>query len=105
MNNAPFYPAKAKLPRLDKLTVEWHGRKFSLPYFYRQGSGGPAIMFVHGLGGAKENFYAAFQSRALAVCTLATFDCPGTGLAVFDPDAGLNVSALADMAQIVAAQL
>jgi pimeloyl-ACP methyl ester carboxylesterase len=98
-------PIQTNLPRLDRLTVEWHGRHFSLPYFYRDGTGGPAILFVHGLGGAKENFYAAFQSPALADCTLATFDQPGTGLAAFDPNAGLDVSALADMAQGVADQL
>lgn len=98
-------PIQVNLPRLDRLAVEWHGRHFSLPYLYREGTGGPAILFVHGLGGAKENFYAAFQSPALADCTLATFDEPGTGLAAFDPDAGLDVSALADMAQGVADQL
>ncbi|MCI0538921.1 MAG: alpha/beta fold hydrolase [Verrucomicrobiales bacterium] len=94
-----------RLPRLDQLTVEWRGKSFSLPYFYRPGTGGPAIMFVHGLGGAKENFYAAFQSPALADCTLLAFDQPGTGLAAFDPEVGLDVSALADMAQSVADQL
>jgi len=98
-------PIRTNLPRLDRLTVEWHGRNFSLPYFYREGTGGPAILFVHGLGGAKENFYAAFQSPALADCTLATFDQPGTGLAEFDPGAGLDVSALADITQSVADQL
>ena len=98
-------PIQTNLPRLDRLTVEWHGRHFSLPYLYREGTGGPAILFVHGLGGAKENFYAAFQSPDLADCTLVTFDQPGTGLAAFDPDAGLNVSALAEMAQAVADQL
>jgi len=98
-------PVQPNVPRLDRLTVEWHGRHFSLPYFYRDGTDGPAILFVHGLGGAKENFYAAFQSPALADCTLATFDEPGTGLAAFDPSAGLDVSALADMAQAVADQL
>ena len=98
-------PIKTNLPRLDRLTVEWQGRHFSLPHFYREGTGGPAVLFVHGLGGSKENFYAAFQSPALADCTLATFDQPGTGLAPFDPDAGLDVSALADMAQSVADQL
>ena len=41
----------------------------------------------------------------MADCTLVTFDQPGTGLAAFDPDAGLNVSALAEMAQEVADQL
>jgi pimeloyl-ACP methyl ester carboxylesterase len=98
-------PIQTNLPRLNRLVVEWRGRHFSLPYLYREGTGGPAILFVHGLGGAKENFYAAFQSPALADCTLATFDEPGTGLAAFDPDAGLDVSALADMAQGVADQL
>jgi pimeloyl-ACP methyl ester carboxylesterase len=98
-------PIQTKLPRLDRLTVEWHGRQFSLPYFYREGTGGPTVLFVHGLGGSKENFYAAFQSPALADCTLATFDEPGTGLAPFDPDAGLDVSALADMTQAVADRL
>jgi pimeloyl-ACP methyl ester carboxylesterase len=98
-------PVQTNLPRLDRLTVEWRGRHFSLPYLYREGTGGPAILFVHGLGGAKENFYAAFQSPALADCTLATFDEPGTGLAAFDPNAGLDVSALADMARGVADQL
>jgi pimeloyl-ACP methyl ester carboxylesterase len=98
-------PVQTNLPRLDRLTVEWRGRNFSLPYLYRDGTGGPAILFVHGLGGAKENFYAAFQSPALADCTLATFDEPGTGLAAFDPNAGLDVSALADMAQSVADRL
>jgi pimeloyl-ACP methyl ester carboxylesterase len=98
-------PIQANLPRLDRLVVEWRGRHFSLPYLYREGTGGPAILFVHGLGGAKENFYAAFQSPALADCTLATFDQPGTGLAAFDPDAGLDVSALAEMAHGVADQL
>jgi pimeloyl-ACP methyl ester carboxylesterase len=98
-------PIRANLPRIDLLTVELRGRQFSLPYLYREGMGGPSVLFVHGLGGAKENFYAAFQSQALADCTLVTFDEPGTGLAAFDPEAGLDVSALADMAQGVAEQL
>lgn len=98
-------PAKAKLARLDQLPVETRGRSFALPYLYREGAGGPAILFVHGLGGAKENFYAALQSPALADCTLVSFDEPGTGLAAFDPEAGLDVSDLADLSQSVADQL
>ncbi len=98
-------PAKAKLARLEHLSVETRGRRFALPYFHREGAGGPAILFVHGLGGAKENFYAALQSPALADCTLVSFDEPGTGLAEFDPDAGLDVSGLADLAQGVADRL
>jgi pimeloyl-ACP methyl ester carboxylesterase len=92
---------------LGELTVDWQGYSFSLPYFYREGSGGsasggPAILFVHGLGGAKENFYWALQSPALADCTLAMFDLPGAGLSEFRPDAGINVSSLAEITQAFA---
>ncbi len=87
------------LPRFDALSLTLRGRRVSLPYFSRVGTGGPAILFVHGLGGAKENFYAALQSRALADCTIVSFDQPGTGLSEFDPALGLDVSDLADLAQ------
>jgi pimeloyl-ACP methyl ester carboxylesterase len=100
-----YIPPKATLPRLEQLTVEWRGREFLLPCLCREGTGGPSLLFVHGLGGAKENFQAAFQSPSLADCTLVTFDEPGTGLAAFDPNADLDVSALAEMTQSVAAQL
>jgi pimeloyl-ACP methyl ester carboxylesterase len=98
-------PAKSKMAVLNKLLIEWHGFAFDLPYLYREGGNGPAILFVHGLGGAKENFYAALQSSALADCTLVMFDLPGTGLAEFNPSIGLDVSALSEIAQKVAAAL
>src|ERR1700733_1371037 len=91
-----YIPARSKLPVLSELIIEWQGHPFSLPYFYREGSGGPAILFVHGLGGAKENFYWALQSPALADWTLAMFDQPGTGLSEFRPKAELDVSSLAE---------
>jgi pimeloyl-ACP methyl ester carboxylesterase len=100
-----FKPAKSKVAVLDEQRIEWHGHIFHLPYFYREGTGGPAILFVHGLGGAKEFFYMAVQSAALADCTLVMFDLPGTGLAEFIPAAGLDVSALSEIAQEVAAAL
>jgi len=97
-----FRPARYKLPALKDLRIRWQGYVFQLPYFYREGSGGPAILFVHGLGGQKENFYSALQSPALTDCTLVTFDLPGTGLAEFFPTAGLDVSALSQITQEVA---
>ena len=56
---------------------------------------------MHGLGGAKENFYAAFQSAALAHCDLLALDFPGTGPADFDPTKCADVSTLADLAHLV----
>lgn len=98
-------PTQSKFPRLDQLKIQHNGFEFSLPYLYREGTGGPSLLLVHGLGGAKETFYSAFQSPALADCTLLTFDEPGTGLAAFNPDARLDVSALANMAQQCADRL
>jgi pimeloyl-ACP methyl ester carboxylesterase len=88
------------LPKLDRFELNFRGRALSIPYFLRHGYG-PAILFVHGLGGAKENFYAAFQSSVLNECMLVAFDNPGTGLAQFDPEQCPDVSSLADVAQLV----
>ena len=99
---------KGKIPISDGLRIKWRGHDLLLPYLHRESAavaGGPAILFVHGLGGSKENFYSAFQSPALSDCTLTTFDLPGTGLAEFDPMFGLNVSGLSEIAEGVAAAL
>ncbi|MCP3995828.1 MAG: alpha/beta hydrolase [bacterium] len=93
---------KSNLPRLEWLHIPWNGRHVALPCYWRPGRGGASVLFVHGLGGARENFSAAFQSRGLADCTLVTFDLPGTGLAHFDPEWGLDVTALADITHTVA---
>jgi pimeloyl-ACP methyl ester carboxylesterase len=92
------------LPTLDRLELSYRGRVLSVPYFLRRGSG-PAILFIHGLGGAKENFYAAFQTTALDDCTLVAFDNPGTGLAEFDPAKFPDVNALGDIAHLVSEKL
>lgn len=92
------------LPSLDRVLLPYRGQAISILYFYRDGDG-PAILFIHGLGGAKENFYAAFQSPALADCRLLAFDNPGTGPAEFDPQLTPNVTALADIAQLIGERL
>jgi hypothetical protein len=69
-----FQPAKCRIAALDTVQILWHGRTIHLPYFYREGAGGPSILFVHGLGGAKENFYAAMQSPALTKCSGVVID-------------------------------
>lgn len=91
-------------PKLDCVRLEYHGDTISIPYFYRAGRG-PGILFIHGLGGAKENFYAAFQSAALQDCALLAFDNPGTGLAAWDATRFPNVSALAEITALVSQRL
>jgi pimeloyl-ACP methyl ester carboxylesterase len=91
----------SNLPTLDWATVTRHEAQFRLPYCLRKGTTGPALIFIHGLGGAKENFYAAFQSAALAHCHLLAMDFPGTGLAEFDQTSCPDVSTLADLTRLV----
>jgi pimeloyl-ACP methyl ester carboxylesterase len=105
MTSSPSWiPASANPPHLGTLRVTWRGQAYQLPYLARPGAGA-SILFVHGLGGAKENFLWAVQSPALAQCDLLMFDTPGTGLARFRPEDALDVSALADLTQLVAHQL
>jgi pimeloyl-ACP methyl ester carboxylesterase len=66
-----------------------------------QGTTGPALLFIHGLGGAKESFYAAFQTAALAHCDLLAFDFPGSGLAEFDAAKCADVRTLAELTHLV----
>jgi len=89
---------KSNLPRLDWVTINRGGFRQRLPFLHRKGTTGPGLFFIHGLGGAKENFYAAFQCPQLAHCDLLAFDLPGTGLAEFDPESCTDVSALAEIA-------
>jgi pimeloyl-ACP methyl ester carboxylesterase len=96
-------PAMGRLPRWEAVDITWQGRPVSLPYFHRSGMGGPSLLCVHGLGGAKENFYAAIQHPALTSCTVLAFDEPGTGLAAYQE--GMEVSGLADCLHAVAERL
>ncbi|HJQ65980.1 MAG TPA: alpha/beta hydrolase [Gemmatimonadales bacterium] len=96
---------KSSLPRLEWLTVRRNGFEYRLPFLFRKGTTGPALLFIHGLGGAKENFYAAYQSPALADCDLLSFDFPGTGLAEFDAESCADVSTLAEITHLVRSAL
>jgi len=70
-------------------SILYKNRKYSIPYYRRDGNQS-TIMMLHGLGGAKENFWWATRHSALKNCTLIAFDNPGTGDATYYPDSPLN---------------
>lgn len=90
----------SNLPQIDKVTVVRRGANLQLPYMFRKGTTGPTLIFIHGLGGAKENFYAAFQSSAIRDCELLAFDLPGSGLSQFHPSKSPDVSSLAEIVHL-----
>lgn len=72
------------------------GRSYSIEYFIRKG-GETTVLFVHGLGGSKENFWQASQCDWLKGFTLISFDNPGTGNSTYYEDLALDVDDLADL--------
>jgi pimeloyl-ACP methyl ester carboxylesterase len=80
---------------LDIRTAEilYKERIFNIEYFYRQGQK-QSIVLLHGLGGAKENYYEACKSPVLKDHTLIFFDNPGTGNSTYYEDCPLNLDDL-----------
>src|SRR5215510_6065327 len=95
---------KKKTPQIKVAKVLYKEKQFSIEYFYRQGQK-ETIVLLHGLGGAKENYYEACKSDALAEHTLIFFDNPGTGNSSYYENVPLNVDDLAAISSLFINQL
>jgi pimeloyl-ACP methyl ester carboxylesterase len=95
---------KKKTPQIKVAEVLYKEKPFSIEYFYRQGQK-ETIVLLHGLGGAKENYYDACKSDALAEHTLIFFDNPGTGNSSYYENFPLNVDDLTAISSLFIGQL
>jgi pimeloyl-ACP methyl ester carboxylesterase len=91
-------------PQIRTIEVPYKNRKFNIEFFYRQGHK-ETILLLHGLGGAKENYYEACKSDALSNHTLIFFDNPGTGNSTYYEDLLLSVDDLASITSLFIEQL
>lgn len=91
-------------PQIKTVELLYQGRLFSIEYFYRPG-GRETILFVHGLGGSKENYWEACKSAVLTRHTLIAFDNPGTGNSTYYDDRILHVDDLATITALFIAHL
>lgn len=91
-------------PEIRTEIISYKGRNFSIEYFFRQGTR-ETIVLLHGLGGAKENYYESCKSDALADHTLVFFDNPGTGNSTYYDDLPLNVDDLTAISSLFIKQL
>lgn len=91
-------------PEIKTLKLLYKDKVFNIEYFYRQGQR-ETLILLHGLGGAKENYYEACKSDALAEHTLIFFDNPGTGNSTYYEDFLLNVDDLAAISTLFIDQL
>ena len=91
-------------PQIKSSDIFYKDRVFNLEYFYRQGEK-ETIVLLHGLGGAKENYYEACKSPALTNHTLIFFDNPGTGNSSYFEDYPLNIDDLTEISSLFIKQL
>jgi pimeloyl-ACP methyl ester carboxylesterase len=95
---------KKATPQIKVAEILYKGRIFSIEYFFRPGQK-ETIVLLHGLGGAKENYFEACKSDALADHTLIFFDNPGTGNSTYYDDFLLNVDDLTAISSLFIEQL
>ena len=51
-------------PEIKTANISYKDKIFSIEYFFRQGQK-ETIVLLHGLGGAKENYYETYESASL----------------------------------------
>jgi len=84
------------MTEIKTITIDHSGQKYALEYFKRSGKGA-TILFLHGLGGAKENFEWATKHHALNDYTIISFDNPGTGNSSYHKESLLNIDDLTEI--------
>jgi pimeloyl-ACP methyl ester carboxylesterase len=84
---------KKKSPQIRTIQIMYKERSIDIEFFHREGRK-ETMLFVHGLGGAKENYLEACKSDSLAEHTLIGFDNPGTGNSTYYDDSPFDVDDL-----------
>lgn len=93
-----------KSPQIRTIQLLFKDKIFDIEYFFREGQK-ETIVFIHGLGGAKENFWEAYKSSALDGYTLFCLDNPGTGNSTYYDDFPLDIDDLTTITSLFIEQL
>ncbi|GAO44893.1 alpha/beta fold hydrolase [Flavihumibacter petaseus] len=86
-------------PSVQTAALVYRDHRFNIEYFYRHGSK-DIIVFAHGLGGCKENFWEAVKSEALCNNTLIAMDNPGTGNSTYYDHLCWNIDDLVNVMEL-----
>jgi len=82
-----------KTPQIRTTELLYKDKVYSIEYFIREGKK-ETILFAHGLGGSKENYWEACKTSALTEHTIISFDHPGTGNSTYYNDCTLDIDDL-----------
>jgi pimeloyl-ACP methyl ester carboxylesterase len=80
-------------PQIRTIELLYNDKVYDIEYFIREGLK-DTILFAHGLGGSKENYWEACKTKALADYTIISFDHPGTGNSTYYNDCTLDIDDL-----------
>ncbi|MBL0741412.1 alpha/beta fold hydrolase [Chryseolinea lacunae] len=86
-------------PQINSIPIPYRGKTFQIEYFHRTGNK-ETVLFIHGLGGAKENYWEACKADILKDHTLICFDNPGTGNSTYFDDLLLNIDDLVEITSL-----
>jgi pimeloyl-ACP methyl ester carboxylesterase len=95
---------KKETQQIRTIELLYKGKAFNIEYFFREGHK-ETILFIHGLGGAKENYLESCKADSLAEHTLICFDNPGTGNSTYYDDFLLDVDDLTQITSLFIEQL
>lgn len=84
------------LPQVQSLELKYKNLFYQIEYFIRPGNKA-TILFVHGLGGSKENYWESLKISELDDYCLIAFDNPGIGSSTYYDDHPLNVDDLVEV--------
>ena len=85
-----------RMAEAKRFRVSLHGKAFDLAALHSGGKG-PALFFLHALGGCKEQFLDAFSHPGLAGRELLAVDLPGFGDSPLPPDFSCSLEAYAEL--------
>ena len=95
---------KKETPKIKTIELLYKDKAFTVEYFLREGLK-ETILFIHGPGGSKENYWESWKSDSLAEHTLISFDSPGTGNSTYYDELRPGVDDLAAITSLFIKQL
>ena len=84
----------------DTLQISHNKELISLAYFVRPGSSQETLLYIHGLGCAKDDFLKAVDYDFLKKYTLFAFDWPGSGESSY-PARSLNLTDIVEITELI----
>lgn len=88
----------------EKLEIVYKEHPLQIDYFIRRGRSG-TLIYLHGLGCSKNDFFEVINRAELQVHTLVAFDFPGCGNSPYPKDITLDIDDLVEITHLVVSAL